>query len=114
MIVIVLLTVKLSNAIVALEVIVTNKKLLKGLEKLTEVHHTGEFGSYHSVITKYAPERKHFSYNGMVARTQLAILDHNAKVGRKHAEIKNVSSHGRETVLAWLWQEEKELGSQEN
>lgn len=51
---------------------------------------------------------------GMVARTQLAILDHNANVGRKHAEIKNGLSQGRETVLDWLWQEEKELGGQEN
>ena len=79
---------------VALEEIVTNKKLLKDLEKLTEFHHTGELESYHSVMTKYVPKREHFSYNGMVARTQLAILDHNANVGRKQAEIKKGASQG--------------------
>ena len=30
----------------------------------------------------------------MVARTQLAILDHNANVGRKQAEIKKGASQG--------------------
>ena len=30
----------------------------------------------------------------MVARTQLGILDHNANVGRKQAEIKKGASHG--------------------
>ena len=77
-----------------MEEIVTNKKLLKDLEKLTEFHHTGELESYHSVMTKYVPKREHFSYNGMVARTQLAILDHNANVGRKQAEIKKGASQG--------------------
>ena len=83
-----------SPAHVALEEVVTNKKLLKDLEKLTEFHHTGVLESYHSVMTKYVPKREHFSYNGMVARTQLAILDHNANVGRKQAEIKKGSSQG--------------------
>ena len=83
-----------SPAHVALEEVVTNKKLLKDLEKLTEFHHTGELESYHSVMTKYVPKREHFSYNGMVARTQLAILDHNANVGREQAEIKKASNQG--------------------
>ena len=66
----------------------TNKKLIKDLAKLTEFHHTGELESYHSLITKYLPKREHFSYKGMVARTQLAILDHNTSVGRGQAEVK--------------------------
>ena len=78
---------------VALEEIDTNKKLLKDLEKLTEFHHAGKLESYHSIMTKYVPKRKHFSYNGMVARTQLGILDHNANVGRKQAKIKKGASH---------------------
>jgi ribonuclease HI len=83
-----------SPAHIALEEVITNKKLLKDLGKLTEFHHTGELESYHSVMTKYVPKREHFSYNGMVARTQLAILDHNANVGREQAEIKKGSSPG--------------------
>ena len=45
---------------VALEEIVTSKKLLKDLEKLTEFHHTGKLESYHSIMTKYVPKREHF------------------------------------------------------
>ena len=60
-----------------IEEIVTKKKLLNDLNKLTEFHHTGELEQYHLVLPKYAPKREHFSYNGMVARTQLALLDHN-------------------------------------
>lgn len=76
-----------SPAHVALEDVVTNKKLLKDIAKLTEFHHTGELESYHSLMTKYVPKREHFCYNGMVARTQLAILDHNANVDRSQAEV---------------------------
>ena len=78
---------------IALEEIVTNKKLLKDLEKLIEFHHTGELESY-SIMTKYVPRWEHFSCNGMVARTQLAILDYNVNVGRKQAEIMKGSSQG--------------------
>ena len=67
---------------VALEDIICNKKFLNDLGKLTEFHHTGELESYHALMTKYVPKREHFCYNGMVARTQLAVLDHNANVNR--------------------------------
>jgi hypothetical protein len=83
-----------SPAHVALEEVITNKKLLKDLAKLTEFHHTGELESYHSLMTKYAPKREHFCYNGMVARTQLAVLDHNANVNRTQAEVKKGSKQG--------------------
>ena len=100
---------------VALEEIVINKKLLNDLEKLTEFHHTGELESYHSVMTKYVPKREHFSYDGMVARTQLAILDHNANVGRKLAEIKKEASQGEKRYkINCLWQAEKDMGGQGN
>ena len=45
-------------------------------------------------MTKYVPKREHFCYNGMVARTQLAILDHNANVGRSHAKVKKGLKQG--------------------
>ena len=90
-----------SPAHVTLEEVVTNKKLLKDLEKLTEFHHTGVLESYHSVMTKYVPKREHFSYNRMVARTQLAILDHNANVGRKQVEIKGSSQGEKRFKIVW-------------
>ena len=83
-----------SPAHVALEEVVTNKKLMKDIAKLTEFHHTGELESYHSLMTKYAPKREHFCYNGMVARTQLVVLDHNANVSRSQAEVKKGSNQG--------------------
>lgn len=48
------------------------------------------------MILKYAQKRLHFKYDGMRARTQLAIMDHNANVGREKAKtaegiVKSVS-----------------------
>ena len=44
---------------------------------------------YNSVMTKYVPKRIHFSLEGMIARTQLAALDHNFNVGREHSTIES-------------------------
>ena len=43
---------------------------------------------YHSILLKYCPKREHFSYKGMLARTQLAAIDNNTNVGRQHAVVK--------------------------
>lgn len=72
-------------AYIALEEVVLNKKLLKDIVKLTELCHTGQLEMYHSEYLKYCPKREHFSHKGMVARTQLTALDHNANHGRKQA-----------------------------
>jgi hypothetical protein len=77
-----------SPAHVALEDIVCNKTLLKAIEKLSEFHHTGNLEVYHSHLLKYMPKRTHFSYQGMVGRTQLTILDHNNNCERKQATVK--------------------------
>lgn len=74
-----------SSAHVALEEIVYNKKLLKDIRMMTEYHHTGNLEVFHSLLLKYAPKRKHFSYQGMIGRTQLAIMDHNANCDRPQA-----------------------------
>ncbi|CAB3980737.1 Hypothetical predicted protein [Paramuricea clavata] len=42
-----------SPALVALEEVVNNKRLLKDIEKLTEFHHTGELDIFHSLMLKY-------------------------------------------------------------
>ena len=77
-----------SPAHVTLEEVVKNKKLIKDLAKRTEFHHTGELEQYHSLVHKYVPKRELFAYNGMIARTQLAILDHNHNVDRDQAIVK--------------------------
>lgn len=42
---------------------------------------------YLSMMLKYLPKREHFSYNGMIARTQLAAIDKNENAGRGQAVI---------------------------
>ena len=74
-------------AYVALEEVVLHPKLLKDLANLTDFCHTGGLEVYHSMILKYCPKREHFSYKGMVARTQLAAIDNNHNTGRKQAVI---------------------------
>ena len=41
------------------------------------------------MMLKYVSKREHYSYQGMVARTQLAALDNNANTGRSQALIKS-------------------------
>jgi ribonuclease HI len=81
-------------ALVALEEIVFNKKLLKDLKLVTEFHHTGNLEVYHSMMLKYCPKRQHFNHEGMVARTQLAALDNNHNCSRKQAVVKKGSNVG--------------------
>ncbi|XP_063293594.1 uncharacterized protein LOC134578547 [Pelobates fuscus] len=66
---------------------VTDPKLLKDLDHLNHFCHTGNLEDYHSMILKYRPKRVHFSMDGMIARTKLAVLAHNANVDRKQAIV---------------------------
>lgn len=70
-----------SAAFVALEEVILNPRLLKDLAKLTDFNHTGGLEVYHSMMLKYCPKRQHFSYKGMLARTQLAAIDNNRNAG---------------------------------
>ena len=80
-----------------LQEIVFNKRFLNDLHKLTEFHHTGQLEVYHSVMLKYVPKRQHFPYKGMVARTQLAAMDHNFNLDRPHAETTNKDGQAGQT-----------------
>ena len=72
----------------ALESIVKDNSLIADLKYLTEFSHTGILEVYHSLYNKYCPKRLHFSYKGMIARSQLAILDFNSGVGLSQAKTK--------------------------
>ena len=73
----------------ALKEVVWNKSLLKDVAMLAEFIHTGVLEMYHGLMAKkYCPKLQHYSYDGMRARTQLAILDHNHNVGRTQAQTK--------------------------
>ena len=78
----------------ALKEVVFDKTLLKDIEQLTLNCHTGTLEVYHSVQLKYLSKRQHFSYKGMVARTQLAALDHNANTGRQQATVSRGENEG--------------------
>ncbi|KAK3731342.1 hypothetical protein QZH41_004098 [Actinostola sp. cb2023] len=74
----------------ALKSVVLDKNILKAVEQLNLCCHTGNLEVYHSVLTSYLPKRQHFSYKGMIARTQLVALHHNNNTNREQA----VSSKG--------------------
>lgn len=78
-----------SSAHDALQKVVQNKNLMKDLDHVTMFRHTGQLEVYHSLLLKYAPKRQHFSYGGMVCRTQLAAIDHNYHVGRQQATTRS-------------------------
>ena len=78
-----------STEISAFEGIVFKSSLLNDLDYLVEYKHTGSLEVYHSLMLKYCPKRQHFSYRGMMARTQLAVLDHNNHLGRTQASTKD-------------------------
>ena len=70
----------------ALKTVVLDRSLLKALPQMTGFYHTGELEVFHSVLLKYCEKRSHFSYEGMLARTKLAALDHNHNLGRIQAK----------------------------
>ena len=67
-----------SPAYNALESVVKDRRLLSDLIYLTDFSHTGNIEVYHSLYNKFCPKRLHFSWNGMVSRSQLAVMDYNA------------------------------------
>jgi hypothetical protein len=77
-----------SPAHVALKQVVLENRLVMDIKKITRAVHTGGLEVFHSLINKYCPKRQHFSYKGMIARTELAVLDHNHNIGRAQATTK--------------------------
>ena len=73
----------------ALKQIVCDKKLLNVLGYFTKFKHSGNLESYHSLNNKYCPKRIFFTYDAMVARNQIAVLDHNSGLDRDQAKTKD-------------------------
>ena len=72
----------------ALECSAKDKTLLTDMKHLTKFCHTGQLEVYYSVINKFCPKCLHFSWNGMVARNTLAMLDHNSGMDFDYAKTK--------------------------
>ena len=66
-----------SPSFLALKNVVENKKILADIKYLSKFCHTGNLEVFHSVLNKYCPKRLHFTLEGMIAKTQLAMLDYN-------------------------------------
>ena len=62
---------------------------MNDLPNLVKFKHSGNIEVYHNLLLKYCPKRLAFSYEGMYARTQLAVLDHNENLDRKQAVTKS-------------------------
>lgn len=62
--------------------LIEDTRLNNDLKKCTEFVHTGNLESLHSKANIYRPKKYHFSYEGMVLRTCIAYLDHNANLNK--------------------------------
>ena len=74
------------------EKIIKNKKTLSDLKQCTEFRHSGNLEVFHAVYLKFCPKRLRFSFEGMIARTELAILHFNASVAEPYA----INRHGKQ------------------
>ncbi|XP_072286763.1 uncharacterized protein [Pyxicephalus adspersus] len=74
--------------------IVLNKKLIKDLKQLSFCH-SGDLEVFHSTIQKYRSKHKHYCMGGMVARTQLAALDHNHNINRVQTVVTETTADDR-------------------
>ena len=66
-----------SHSFKALQTVVLDKTLINDLKRLTRFSHTGSLEVYHSLLNKWVPKSTHFSYEGMIVRSQLAAVDFN-------------------------------------
>jgi hypothetical protein len=60
-----------------------NTRLINALKQCRFFIHTSTLESFHNVCLMYAPKRIAYTYEGLVVRTILAVLDHNNNQGRK-------------------------------
>ena len=81
-----------STAFEALKKVVSDPKLLTDFSYLTSFNHTGNLEVFYSLYNKYGSKCVHFSYEVTVARSQLAIIDHNSSIGLSKA----VTNSGKE------------------
>ena len=77
-----------SGSFKVLQDIVFSNSILKDLSYLTKFSHTDTLKVYHSLYNRWLPKSIYFSFHGMIARTQLAILDFNSGSNLNQATTK--------------------------
>ena len=80
-----------TSAYFALEPVVRDKILLNVLKHLTKIQSHSTV--YYALCNKYSPKRLQFSWNGMVAVTELANLDQNSDTERAYVQTKIGKRH---------------------
>ena len=88
-----------SEAFVALQNFILDKNLLGDLKHLTNISHTGSLEVCHSSYNKWLTKSTHFSYQGMIASSQLAAIDFNLCSELSQAETKS----GGETFQCYIF-----------
>ena len=78
-----------SPSFLALKNVVENKDILAGIKSLSKFCHTGSLEVLHSVLNKYYLKRLHFTLEGMIVRTQLAVLDYHCGSSNTQAATKD-------------------------
>ncbi|XP_037649668.1 uncharacterized protein LOC119502670 [Sebastes umbrosus] len=68
-----------------LEKVLTNKRILKDVEKLSPHHQTSSLEAFHSAILRFAPKNVVFPFLGMLCRLYLACLHFNENANRAQA-----------------------------
>ena len=66
-----------------------NKKILADIKYLSKFCHAENLEVFHSVLNKLCPKRLHFTLEGMIARTQSAVLDYNCGSNNTRATTKD-------------------------
>ncbi|XP_044148674.1 uncharacterized protein LOC122937710 [Bufo gargarizans] len=73
----------------SLKTLVLNKKLQQDLRHVSNFCSSAELEGYHGAMSKYQPKRDPFFVEDLVARTQLAVLDHNNNFRRVQAMVRH-------------------------
>ncbi|XP_068097178.1 uncharacterized protein [Hyperolius riggenbachi] len=81
--------------------IIMSKRLLADLEHLSLFYHSGHLEVFHNPALKDKPKHPHHVIDGIVALTQLAILDHNASVDRQQTAMKFQRINAVQERTAW-------------
>ncbi|XP_063290459.1 uncharacterized protein LOC134575166 [Pelobates fuscus] len=66
---------------------VNDSRLQEDLPHMAYFCHTGSLKLFTNLVLKYRPNGVHYSKDGVVARTKLAVLAHNARVDREQATV---------------------------
>ncbi|KAL2096063.1 hypothetical protein ACEWY4_008211 [Coilia grayii] len=74
-----------SKALYKMEKILTNKRVLGDVEKLSSRYQTSTLEAFHSVILRFTPKNVVFPFIGMLCRLYLAAMHFNENAGRTQA-----------------------------